>query len=432
MDTGQIYRYISLIVSGETNINPDYEKLSKNDEEEVLDRSVNKLEENKKRNQEFKNLQSEESIERDSFEWMLNPFLEVINLYIDKNLDQLLEGKDYISKTDLKYQVLIKMSSYQINELFEGDISLLESINDDIAVRKDNYKSLLKSLVDEKTILNTSLINEEIINQTNRLSGLYSDNFTKQIMETLNSYENKDKVSLDNIIYKKVSKEVSKFLAENCHYLHTYREDEFAAYGAFVEGETLPIAWASFSKQDREYKEQMLHYLGVEPQNTLEMTRAWCSNSAPQNIMSSLFQNSINEVEKEWNKLAEEGKVDKKLQAITTTINPNLGFMASSFLGANFIPFALRPAKFTYAKEDSSVEYMTRREIESKNLSFIENQFNILPLNEIIHPLDKRKKDEIAKNNIYIMNKDSYERVLSKQRIGEKDGKNIDSDEKQR
>ena len=37
------------------------------------------------------------------------------------------------------------------------------------------------------------------------------------------------------------------------------------------------------------------------------MTRAWCSNSAPQNIMSSLFQYSINEVKEEWKKLKEKG-----------------------------------------------------------------------------------------------------------------------------
>ena len=114
------------------------------------------------------------------------------------------------------------------------------------------------------------------------------------------------------------------------------------------------------------------------------MTRAWCSNSAPQNIMSSLFQYSIDDVKKEWDKLKIQGKVNKDLQAITTTINPNLGFKASSFLGCNFIPFALRPAKFTFGKKDNKMEYMTRREIESKKLEFVENEFNILPLNEMI------------------------------------------------
>lgn len=172
-----------------------------------------------------------------------------------------------------------------------------------------------------------------------------------------------------------------------------------------------------------------MYYLGIEPQNTLEMTRAWCSNSAPQNIMSSLFQHSIDYANKEWEKLKKDGKVNKDLQAITTTINPNLGFKASSFLGCNFVPFALRPARFTYGKKENSMEYMTRREIESNGFEYYENQFNILPLNEIILCLDKRKQEQILKGKIYVMDKSNYDKILSE---GEKDGKDIDSDEEQR
>lgn len=190
----------------------------------------------------------------------------------------------------------------------------------------------------------------------------------------------------------------------------------------------MPIAWVSFSKQDREYKKQLLYYLGIEPQNTLEMTRAWCSNSAPQNIMSSLFQYSINEVEQDWKKLKEQSKVNKNLQAITTTINPNLGFKASSFLGCNFIPFALRPAKFTYGKQGNTTEYMTRREIEKNNLEYVENQFNVLPLNEIILNMDKRKQEEISKGRIYTMDTKNYNLVLE----GEVNEKDINSDQEQR
>lgn len=88
----------------------------------------------------------------------------------------------------------------------------------------------------------------------------------------------------------------------------------FVLYGAFVEGQELLIAWVSFSKQEREYKKQLLYCLGIEPQNTLEMTRTWCLNSAPQNIMNSLFQYSINEVEQECKKLKEQRKVNKNFQ----------------------------------------------------------------------------------------------------------------------
>ena len=398
-------------------------------EEEIINIIVRELERIEKENQNFNQLQDKDSIDRKNFEWVFNPFLEVIKAYLDRNLDKFLIGKEYISRTDLKYQVLIKICSYKIEELFKGNETILIEINNGINDRKNKLKTLIKYLTDKKVILNFELINDEIQNQIERLSKLYDNNSTKQIMTTLNSSENKGNISLENIIYKKVDKETSQFIAKNCHYLHTPRNDEFISYGAFLEGEALPIAWVSFSKQDRKYKKQLLNYLGIESQNTLEMTRAWCSNSAPQNIMSSLFQYSINEVEKEWKKLKEQGEVNKNLQAITTTINPNLGFKASSFLGCNFIPFALRPAKFTYGIQGTTMEYMTRREIERKNLEYIENQFNILPLNEIILCLEKRKQEEISKGRIYTIDKRNYNQVLEE---GEINGKDINSDQEQR
>lgn len=75
------------------------------------------------------------------------------------------------------------------------------------------------------------------------------------------------------------------------------------------------------------------------------------------------------------------------------------------------------------------MEYMTRREIKSNGFEYYENQFNILPLNEIILCLDKRKQEQILKGKIYVMDKSNYDKILSE---GEKDGKDIDSDEEQR
>ena len=405
----------------------DTTDLSEEQVEEIVIREMQKIE---KQNEKFNHLQNDKSISRREFEWIFNPFLEIIKAYLDRNLDRFLIDKNFISKTDLEYQVLIKMCSYPIEELFQGDIQLLRKINNGIENRNnDGMQNLIKEMIEGKVILNSSLIDDEIQNQINRLNDLYESISTKQIMAQLNSSDNGQTISLKDIVYRKVDRNISEFIAKNCHYLHTPREDEFISYGAFVKGEPLPIAWVSFSKQDREYKKQLLYYLGIEPQNTLEMTRAWCSNSAPQNIMSSLFQHAIDYANKEWKKLKKDGKVNKDLQAITTTINPNLGFKASSFLGCNFIPFALRPARFTYGKKENSMEYMTRREIESNGVEYYENQFNILPLNEIILCLDKRKQEQILKGKIYVMDKSNYDKILNE---GEKDGKDIDSDEEQR
>lgn len=48
---------------------------------------------------------------------------------------------------------------------------------------------------------------------------------------------------------------------------------------------------------------------------------------------------------------------------------------------------------------------------------------------EIILCLNKRKQEQILRGKIYVMDKSNYDKILSE---GEKDGKDIDSDEEQR
>lgn len=129
--------------------------------------------------------------------------------------------------------------------------------------------------------------------------------------------------------------------------------------------------------------------------------------------MSLLFQYSINDLSKKWKETSKLGITDKNLQAVTTAINPNLGFKASSFLGCNFIPIALRPAQFTFKSNNGIISYVTRRKIElSSDEYFFENQINILPLNELILCLDRNRIDNIMKSKILLIDKIGYEEVL--------------------
>ena len=156
--------------------NSIYVDTTQRSEKEIVDIVVQELEKNEKENQKnkicqlfsnqkFNNLQEKGSIDRQNFEWIFNPFLEVIKAYLDRNLNKYLTGKDYISKTDLEYQVLIKMCSYNIEELFKGDVTLLRDINFGINNRIDKIKLLVQYLEDKRLVLNSELVNIEIQNQ---------------------------------------------------------------------------------------------------------------------------------------------------------------------------------------------------------------------------------------------------------------------------
>lgn len=383
-------------------------------------------------------MQQELSIKQENFVWINNYYLDIIKQYclIEFNL---LDFKT-VNKMDLLASVLLNISSIKPQELFilsKEKINIINNalINREILtpeilcdlrvekINKDKVDDVIKKQFQQLLILNLAkeciIINNELL----KLNIIFND-ITRPYEVICNNiiYE---KVTNRTILFKEISKEQSKIYSEYQHYLHSYRVDEFIAFGAFIEGVNVPIAYVSFSKHDREYKKELLYIYNLESQNVLEMTRAWNHDLAPKNIMSLLFQYSFNQLSAIWNSLLKQNIVDKKLLAITTTINPNLGFKGSSFKGCNFKVFALRPAKCSYFKiENNEQTYMTRRQIQkelenggqklldiTESTRYSENQIYHLQLNEMIMCFDKTNEKFITESNIFCIKEDNYKQI---------------------
>ena len=63
-----------------------------------------------------------------------------------------------------------------------------------------------------------------------------------------------------------------------------------------------------------------------------------------------------------------------------TAVNPYMGFTGVSMLASNFIPFAIRPVQYQYAKNG---EYITIRSSENKKPCKMKMPSNILYIQEI-------------------------------------------------
>ncbi len=369
-------------------------------------------------------------IKRNEYNWINNYYLDSIKRWITKNI-QNFNNYSNVNLLDLMCSVLLNISKYKPQKIFN--------------LNKGNIKEIDKKLInreiineDFKNLLNNSLNIGVIFNiveyQIKRLSIFYSSNEVNKYINYMlnfnkifnNTFQHRlvirqnniyDDITNNKIIIKEISFSEAEIYAKYFHYLHAFRKDTLISYGIFVEGfNEYPFGFVSFSRHDRQYKKDLISYFGIEPQCTLEMTRAWCYESAPKNSMSILFSQSFRLLQEKWKEISLPCCSDKQLRAITTTINPNLGFHASSFFGSNFIIFGLRPAKCTYFKG----EYMPRRQIEQivcKNIDksdiriikgYSENSVYHLPLNEMICCFNKYDEALINNSDIIVINQKIY------------------------
>ena len=221
------------------------------------------------------------------------------------------------------------------------------------------------------------------------------------------------------ITFRKITRKLGYKLEKVLHYLHKGRSDTIYCFGAFLENDDLPFAFVSYSKIGRDYKQEMLDYLGIEPRLVLEMTRAWNVSWSPKNTMSSLFTFAHKELQQIWKEKIKNGDECKPLEGILTSINPNLGFKAKAFKGVGFEVVGLKPTQFTYYKNNGSLTYMPRRDLVKKlgimstnqlygHKNFAVNKIDLISTCEMLVMFNTKEQEELRKKPIYIINEEKY------------------------
>jgi hypothetical protein len=194
-----------------------------------------------------------------------------------------------------------------------------------------------------------------------------------------------EKTSNEKVIFKRIDLQLSRAYIETFHYLHSVRDDDTFAFGAFVEGEEMPFAIVAYAPVGRKYKRDMLKAAGVELGSTIELTRAWNSEHAPKNTMSLLYAYAHANIQKLF--------LHNRKQTLTvvTAVNPNLGFKGSAFRAVGFSLIGHKPTAFYYLIDSAGNRtFTTRRDLskalKKKNAAKIEYstaQFPLLSTKEL-------------------------------------------------
>lgn len=430
---------------------------------EVEYKALRALVKNAKRQSEITAKLKSLEIQKSDFNWEINPLLANIRILGNEIFTTLASQHQSagITEFDIAIQTMMHLAGYHASDIYQGVDTVIGDIESLIKVGEIKAASQkFSQAVEEGTIrLNLEVVENEAKRQVQRLHTIYRETtayYHDQLLQLPSVYMGNPEsspfrevvnptISLKNkkyetepetrertlvvcesqmnqkIIFKRVAPEISDMYGKGFHYLHVGRADEFAAFGAFIEGHLLPFAWVSYSKVDRDYKKELITQQGIEAHRVLEMTRAWNASWSPKNTMSVLFAHAHEELQREYLKQVEIGTIDKPLAGVITAINGNLGFKANAFNGVGFETIGLKPAKFTYYRErpGNPLEYMSRRAIVKKlglqstkelinHPNYAENTMPLLPTNEMMVLFDKKEQAILAQQPIRRITSDAY------------------------
>lgn len=367
--------------------------------------------------------------------WPYNPLVTLIRQHSTEIIAETIGQyeKEHQFKTsafDLVIQVMIVSCSY-----LPKDIWLAESTDIAIATEyvskgaADMALDVLESAIESGDVrLNEDLIKDIARHQIERLHQIHESHKEKNevpdhdhralsyfsphaeltalrltaINDKSNIYEAvaTEAISNEEVVFKPVDLKLSKAFIESFHYLHVARDDDVLAFGAFIKGEKAPFALVCYAPVSRIYKQAMLRAAGIDPEQSLELTRAWNSELSPKNAMSMLYGYAHANIQRLWQE-----QRGSQPQAILTAVNPNLGFRGSAFRAVGFGVIGEKPTSYHYIiGKGGKRSFTVRRNLttmlqeESTPVQFMRATMPLLATKELAVILNGRKRSRPSAN----------------------------------
>jgi hypothetical protein len=332
--------------------------------------------------------------------------MKVLRKAIEPRLSYFLADKKdiLIDPSDLKYQTLFRLTSYDVTDLFHNGGFLKK-----IMIERGYYSSWLNiTRLDERIVssfeVNTGVIDSAINEQydiiTHRLSksklpldeilnksevssanGWYIHKRDGELFAAKgrHSYINKD---IRKINLKSVDINYANRVFNDLHYIHTPRATE--AVGLFFENEDIPFSVAGFAPVDRSYKKNILSAYGYNSDKCWEFVRLYSKPNAPMNTSSSFLSGSIKFL----------SVYHPDTEAYISAFTPSFA-SGKSMIAGGFDDVVLAKnlkLKFGDATIHGKYERLTNRRLESYSGSILENKLPVLPTLELVRSMNKSEK----------------------------------------
>ncbi len=306
------------------------------------------------------------------------PFLET-DLLVDKN--------------DLRYQVLFRLTTFRLSEIF--DVSLERYLKKQgahkswekiLSIKKqdlEKYKineALVKQVVQEQKevaawrLRNTKLPLKEILIPRNRI---FSEKgwVIRRSSGALFAVRKDTKVELR---FGKVPKRYAQELHNKLHYIHCARVEK--AFGIFIKGEKIPFSVLATQKIDREYKKKAVLLRGFDFDKVVDFTRLYSFNGAPLNTSSAIFGLTRDYLRK-----------NTEVQATLSAFMPSYANGMSMFAGGLDQVLIAKPLSHTFERilGTNLYQQVVKRVVDESNEDFVFSKIPLLPTLELLSEIRK-------------------------------------------
>ncbi len=302
---------------------------------------------------------------------------------------------------DLKYQVLFRLTTFPVSQVFEGGKELEQYLTSLGAYEHWSNILLVDANVASAYKLNQSLLRFVIEEQAKIIADRLSKSplpireiltpasifaepgwvIAKRNGDVVAVQEegsaHSDMVALD---FQEIDPAYARQLHGDLHYIHTPRAD--LAFGLFVRGEEIPFSVLALDKIDRPYKQNVLLAQGYDPRRCYDLTRLYSKPGTPGNASSSIFALTFKYLREQYS----------ETQAVVSAFMPSYATGVSMTSGGFDNPIMLKTLRHTFSPVETSdggtaYEHLTRRRLSGSDDELITSQFPLLPTIELMTKL---------------------------------------------
>lgn len=343
--------------------------------------------------------------------WIRYGFMEYIKSVVEKNVGVFINDNNITcDPLDAQYQVLFRLTSFRISELFDEGEELAKYCGE--RTNKLGWRGLLD--LDEQVYrqyqLSPELLNivleEQMTLITNRLSQSnlpIADIVTKSGIFQEDGWEiKKDKgqvmavkrgpdgsiVDSRSIDFREINTDIAMQFHADLHYIHTPRCNK--AFGFYLEDEELPFSVLGVEPVDRMYKRNTLLLFGYDPRNCLDFTRLYSKPGVPKNVSSAIFGETFSYIRHH----------DPKIEAAISSFMPSYASGLSMLTGGFETPILIKPGVHYFAPTQVNgrvhMEHLTKRRQQGA-IDIVASKFPLLPVIELISPLKSPRFEPVLK-----------------------------------